>query len=199
MKSPTIIGIAGRMKSGKTALAQSLSEEYGWSIFSFAGSVRDEISKGWFSYLPKAEARVMWDLVESEDKSLCRPLLQAWGHGRRQITTPDYWVHKILKQIRDIESVIIIDDVRYPNEMQMILDNDGYIIYITTTDNTLIGRGVNPPELKHESECALPLNHHVFKHRPFRVHMIEGDGVSVYGLYKRAKQKIEGEWEIDKV
>ena len=52
-------------------------------------------------------------------------------------------------------SLIIIDDVRYPNEVESILDSGGIIIRLMADEETLLSRGATIESLSHPSENAL--------------------------------------------
>lgn len=136
------IGICGNMKSGKSSLAAYLAVQFKLPILSFAESLREEVAQAFFHKQQKREARFLWDLLEEQDKTLTRPLLQAWGEGRRTMSDPDYWVERLQKYAdRKGYSVAIIDDVRHGNEAQHILDRGGIIIRLEADRQTLIKRG----------------------------------------------------------
>ena len=58
-----------------------------------------------------------------------RQLLQAWGTEYRRRQDPDYWVKRLEKKLRGLERVVI-DDVRFPNEVEMIQRLGGKVIRI---------------------------------------------------------------------
>jgi hypothetical protein len=66
-----------------------------------------------------------------EEKKIIRPILIEVGHGRRQ-EDPEIWIKKLASQI-DAElptNNIIVTDVRYANEAEMIHSKGGIIIFI---------------------------------------------------------------------
>jgi len=150
-----LIGIAGRTHAGKTTLANWLSHVHGWKVTSFAEPLRSELAAAWFRRAPK-RAREKWSVLEAENAALTRPLLQAWGHGRRVIEHDDYWVVALFNSIDwDTDGVILIDDVRYPNEIAAILEQGGLIIRLHITEEEAVARGADPLTLEHASENAI--------------------------------------------
>ena len=105
------IGIIGKMASGKTTLALEFQRQIpGLKRFSFGQKVKD----------------IAIDLFGMTDKN--RELLQSIGTKMREIN-PDVWVHYISKKIEN-ESRVIIDDIRYLNELEFLLKNDFTIYYL---------------------------------------------------------------------
>ena len=145
---PCILGLSGKMKSGKTTIAQHLCDKYGFQRFSFATAVRREVARGMGMSL---EA---WNALEADNKASVRPILQAWGHGRRMISGENYWVAKVLEEIEGLPRVVI-DDVRYPNELQAIRKAGGHVGVLEVGPDTQIERGANEEMIFHDSESAL--------------------------------------------
>jgi hypothetical protein len=155
-----IIGIAGKTHSGKSSLAMKLNHSYGWPIASFAEGVRAELASAWFKGSGLTKRYTKWaELEVREGKGAVRNLLQAWGHGRRVLTNESHWVDMLFKTLEGVDDeVIVIDDVRYPNEIQAILDRGGFIVRLHADAETLFERGANPEALSHPSENAISRN-----------------------------------------
>jgi len=118
-KKPTIIGFAGFMKSGKTTAAKYV----GVRMFSFATPIK-EIAKEEFK----------WDGKKDEKG---RRLLQVLGTEAGREYSPDIWINRTKEDILDYfrtckitgtRKLVVIDDVRYPNEAQFIKDMGGLMI-----------------------------------------------------------------------
>ena len=63
-----------------------------------------------------------------------RLLLQWWGTDYRRSQNPDYWVNAWLDQIKPIDlsqTLILVDDIRFDDERQMIANQNGLLIKIT--------------------------------------------------------------------
>ena len=143
-----IIGITGRAGSGKTSLAEVL-EEHGYVIKNFADPLK-WIAKRYF----------WWDGKKDERG---RRLLQNLGTECGRTYHPNTWVkhmeiyiesrikmEQVAKYKQDIK--IVIPDVRFPNEVELIRNLKGTIIHLE-------GKGYDMGELnKHESEQKLPIN-----------------------------------------
>lgn len=179
------IGICGNMKSGKSVLATQLSQCFDIPILSFAESLRVEVSQAFFHKQRKSEARYLWDMLEMQDKSLTRPILQAWGQGRRDLRDIDYWVDR-LQAYADSKQIeyAIIDDVRHENEAKHILENDGMIIRLHANERVLIERGAS--NLQHNSESLDGVED--LMHSSRYIHQsvdFDTSGISPYGMFKR--------------
>ena len=103
------IGICGKMCSGKSTFARLIKEKNNkYVIGSFAGKVYE----------------IAYDLFDMKEKD--RQLLQNIGGKMREIN-PTVWADYIEKKYKDTEFVVI-DDVRYKNEVQMLKRNGYYLI-----------------------------------------------------------------------
>lgn len=115
-----IIGFTGKMYSGKSTAAQILKEWIPNGVrLSFASDLKDLAKElGW----------------NGEKDKKGRRLLQLLGTDVcRQCLGEDYWITKFQNKIsRPIyaDKVIIVDDVRFDNEAQMIKDLGGILIRI---------------------------------------------------------------------
>ncbi|QSY98666.1 hypothetical protein J2J97_31850 (plasmid) [Rhizobium bangladeshense] len=120
-----IIGLLGAKHAGKSEIAQYLVEHHGFTRFRFADGV-----KGMLKTLGLTEAQVDGDEKESpipllggkRYRDAATSLGTGWG---RNMMDDDLWVRaceqKILAHMlgrRDVR--IIVDDVRYANECQML-------------------------------------------------------------------------------
>lgn len=122
MSYPKIIGFAGAAGVGKTTTANALvglfDAFYGLShhIMSFASPVKTiAMMLGWDG---KKDARG-------------RKLLQSLGTDTARAYDPDVWVkrwERDAKEMADIVDIILVDDVRFPNEVQAIQRLGGTVI-----------------------------------------------------------------------
>lgn len=140
-ESPLIVGFGHRRRVGKDTLA---------------GLVRDELNKAGitayrdaFAWKLKDAARKLFDyaglghtdLYEREPErreevlpalgKTPRELWIAFGHKMREIA-PDVWIRGVLDNpAYDGNCVLLVSDVRYPNEVEAIRKRGGMVIKVT--------------------------------------------------------------------
>lgn len=138
-----LIGIAGPAGSGKSTVADHLTEHYGFQRLRFAGALKSMIR------VILMESGVSYDtttrMIQGDLKEVPTPLLN--GHsprhamqtlgtewGRNQLGD-DFWTNIVKQQVKSSErDRIVIDDVRFENEAFLIRSLGGTVI-------RLAGRG----------------------------------------------------------
>ena len=155
-----IIGVSGKIKSGKSRVAECLSEimeKKGKQveIKSFARPIYEILSNMY-------EISVDQLKVDKQEKlpvyvntrntqsgfvmSDFRKLLQYIGNGLREYGDPDIWVDvlfgcnnkKVINTFANTPNMTwIIEDMRYPNEAERIRDLNGYLIRIERESHQL--------------------------------------------------------------
>ena len=122
MSKQLIIGISGKMGSGKSTVG-NIFNEYFSSIglksicISFADSLKRDVEN--FLKVPI-------------DKNIpgIRQILQGYGQACKHVYGEDYWIKRLdekrTKELFDYK-VIIISDLRFKNEEQYIKNNNGLI------------------------------------------------------------------------
>lgn len=116
------IAITGPMCSGKTFISTHLSEEYKLTKYSFAKKLK-EIAIDLFGMDP---AEVNKD----------RNLLQTLGDKMKEID-PDVWVKYLLREMNvEFNDNIIIDDLRFKNELKYLKENKFIIIRLNVDRKT---------------------------------------------------------------
>ena len=153
-----IIGLSGKMKSGKTTVAEYIKSqlpETNVMVWGFGHEVKLEFLRSNatlynISDLDKQEVK-----DERGDFIVCgvrydditvREALCKLGIKRRE-QNPDYWVHKWQETVASAPDnfIIIAPDVRFPNEVKAIQDMGGIVIRLTR----------NPVDSQDETETAL--------------------------------------------
>ena len=127
-----IIGITAMKGVGKSTLASLLAELIpGAEIVAFADALRGEafeMLNGWL-YTTGAEKYVTLDWLEEHKGTVWGAVLQGFGEFRRQWNGQDYWVKRLSEWAQD-HDVMIIPDVRYPNEVDFVKSNGGLLVAI---------------------------------------------------------------------
>ena len=148
-----IIGISGKLGTGKTETANIMKaelEKQGLKVRveHFVSALKAEVAAIFefpeeLTYTTEGKAirikptlRAMHEMLHANvgpvldiDTSYSvRELLQLWGTDVRRKRDPDYWVKKTLKawckHLRDDVDVLIMDDMRFPNEAVCVNNNN---------------------------------------------------------------------------
>lgn len=140
--APPLICVTGKMKSGKSTLADALMAEYGMPRGAFAAALKDG-------------ARAMGLTVDGPHKD--RECLQRIGTDVvRRYKGADHWVGVFGLRYADMRATgLVVDDCRFPNELAFLKDAGFLTVRLCVSSQTQIQRGANPGTLMHESETAL--------------------------------------------
>ena len=152
-----LIGITGKLESGKSTLANMICKKSTVESkkYAFAGALKNMCSD-YFGF--------KWaDLYTIDGKKTIHPLwgitsrefMQRLGQGLREAIAPDVWVKVLETQIlREQEQygLILIDDVRMPNEVEMVHRLGGIMIRVIRPDHVSESTGIK----NHPSEQDLP-------------------------------------------
>jgi hypothetical protein len=134
-----IVGIIGLINSGKSTIANILVEDYGFIKVSFADSLKDAVSAifGWSKELLQGDTEQSRIWREQTDdywsKVMQHPvtpryILQHIGTDLfREHFHKDIWIHSLMKKLNDPNRNYVISDVRFCNEVDLILHNHGQI------------------------------------------------------------------------
>ena len=138
-----IIGISGKKRSGKDTVFSMIdaitAHEVRTTRTAFGDQIKQEIADSMNITVADIDA----------DKERFRPLLQFWGaEFRRGYCGDDYWIKKMRLAAATwyARDWLIITDVRFPNEAELVRELDGVLIRVerdTGLDDT------------HDSETAL--------------------------------------------
>jgi hypothetical protein len=138
-----IIGISGKKRSGKDTVFSMIdaitAHEVRTTRTAFGDQIKQEIAESMNITVGDIDA----------DKERFRPLLQWWGaEFRRGYCGDDYWIKKMRLAAATwyARDWLIITDVRFPNEAELVRELDGVLIRVerdTGLDDT------------HDSETAL--------------------------------------------
>ena len=153
--TPYIVGIAGAAGSGKDTVADYLAL-MGYIKVSFALPLKKALTAMFcvdFVNMPRDQKEKPLDGLSVTPRRLMQTLGTEWG---RNLIDPDLWVHALdvhLRQQPPWQSFVVAD-VRFPNEVAWIKENDGFLIYLERADL--------PPVEDHASEQGVfPSDAHV--------------------------------------
>ena len=138
---PGLIGLYSPSPGcGKTTVAKALAP-YGYERISFAQPLRDMLTplletlgyhEGYLNK-PHLKERPLREIGVSA-RDLLRTLGTEWG---RTCVHPDIWAMLASSQIREVQrsgGLVVIDDVRFPNEAELIRKHGGQLWLITRKD-----------------------------------------------------------------
>lgn len=146
-RPPLLIGLGGKLRSGKDALADHLVENYGYVKMGMSDPLNNALltldplipippTKPGFSttYAPYSELHRQVGYVEAKKNPEVRRLLQKLGTdvGRNMISN-DVWVNMASQRIRlNIEKKIptVITALRFPNELRMLSKLSGLSVWV---------------------------------------------------------------------
>ena len=128
-QKPLIVGLTGRLHSGKTVLAKHL-ESNGYKRRSFASIIKEVLSiigfPHWSLYgSAEDKARIVPEFGVS-GRYACQTLGTEWG---RDMISPDIWTRSLFIN-RPKDEYTVIDDLRFPNELLAIHERGGVAIGI---------------------------------------------------------------------
>jgi len=149
-----IIGFAGRAGTGKTTLACALAEVFGSlekyaCVRSFADPIREMVAELQIHVDTQTELLVKDSVIFNgvTVRTALQTLGTEWG---RKVFGPDIWVACMRNEISMAEQAgveyFIIDDVRFPNEVEMIQSLGGTVF-------ALYREGYDPAPSAHASEA----------------------------------------------
>ena len=135
MTSPILLGITGKKRAGKSTAANYLESRYGFKEYHFSKPIKE----GLMAMFGLTRAQV-YDGDRNEVipglgmsvRDLMTSLANDWGHD---MVNPDVWVVPARVQImthKELGTLLLISDVRRDNEANMIRDEDGLILEITS-------------------------------------------------------------------
>lgn len=143
------IGIAGRARSGKDAIAEILVRRFGFVRLAFADPLKDACA----AIFGFTKDQLYGDQKEKPDPfwdDTPRKVLQLVGtECLRKGYADDVWVRAMERRVKEHERVVI-PDVRYPNEAGAVRRWGGILIRVTRD-----GAGATGGVAGHPSEHAI--------------------------------------------
>lgn len=153
MICPRIIGLSAKIKCGKTTYAEELLKIYpSYVIESFGNNVKKEVSDTYNIPMPLMYSQEGKEEIVNHDNlplpnMTVREVMQWHGTDYRREQDTNYWIKYMMELTYD--KFVIIDDVRFINEAQLVNDN-GILIRVNPHENWEVG-----PFSEHRSETEL--------------------------------------------
>jgi hypothetical protein len=173
-----IVGLVGFIGAGKGTVADLLVDRHDFEKESFANSVKDACATifGWNRSMLEGDTPESRAWREQPDKWWSEKLgrefsprlaLQLMGtEAGRDVFHPDLWVHTVMRRCENAPyHNYVIADVRFPNEVNAIVNSGGKIIRVR--------RGDDPEWYSLARECNLHNQQEIMRNAYPEVHFSE--------------------------
>lgn len=151
--TPKLIGITGKARSGKDTVGNILKYNAGFARVAFADPIKEAVNImfGLNTFImegPEKEQDIDW--LGRSPRFLMQTLGTEWG---RQVVDKDLWLKIAMKKINnllDVNRSVVVTDVRFDNEADLIRSKGGTIIHLQrkAADTAIV-------ESNHKSESGV--------------------------------------------
>jgi hypothetical protein len=124
-----MIGISGYARSGKDTFGDALVKilkQYGIKSKTYALATQLKFD---IDFLTKGDFGISAFTKDDEEKKIIRPLLVGYGEAWRR-ADPEHWL-SIVDSNFEPRTLPIITDIRYENEADYILANQGFLLNLS--------------------------------------------------------------------
>ena len=131
-----IIGVCGNKFSGKDTIANYLVDNYKYKRYAFADPLKD-ICRILFEFNEEQLYGNKKEILDEFWEKTPREIFQMIGTDLfRNYLSQNFWVNVLERKIKDKE-MIVISDVRFENEAEMIRRLDGIIIKVVRNNSII--------------------------------------------------------------
>ena len=124
-----LLGLTGKKGCGKSSIARILRDNHGFKVLSFASPIKDMLEAMTIDR-EKLEDPQLKEQVLPEFGKSPRELMQLLGtEFARDLIHPNIWIYLMEKRLGEYKNVVI-DDVRFHNEAEMIVGYDGIVVEV---------------------------------------------------------------------
>ena len=138
-----LIGLIGRARSGKDTVAGYLANRHQFAHIAFADPMKNMLEVAFGDLFREGDREKPIDWLGKSPRQLMQTLGTEWG--RTQIH-PELWVlltEQKVKNAVEFSLPLVISDVRFHNEADMILKHGGELWHIVRPDFTPVGGHVS--------------------------------------------------------
>jgi hypothetical protein len=171
-----IVGFSGKMGTGKTEVAHRICDrlggEPGCIVAAFGSMLKQDVAQrfgiAYDRLLTREGKAAVYFHPDLPSQSMTgRQILQWWGTDKVRMEDPDRWARMLGDELDDWAVAhprghVLVDDVRFPNEGDMIMRRGGYVIRLDPWPGWIEGEDAG-----HESETAMD-DYRWFRYRPDR-------------------------------
>ena len=151
--TPLVIGLSGFAGSGKSTVASILEEKHGFVRIRFAGPLKDMLRQiGLTDYELEGDGKEVPNAIlqGKTPRYAMQTLGTEWG---RDLVGPLFWSkvweQSVIASLREGARGIVVDDLRFPNELETLKDLGGWhvrLIRSRGTDAMTLAAHAHPSE-----------------------------------------------------
>ncbi len=131
-----VVGFVGKKESGKSTCARFLQDQFNVTIHPFAKRIKLMVKALGLSdaetYGQKWRNTALPRLSGATPRHILQTLGTEWA---REMIHQDFWINLWKEDVKSIlashKGIVVVDDVRFENEAQVIMDMGGIVIRIT--------------------------------------------------------------------
>jgi hypothetical protein len=144
-----IVAVSGKRGTGKTTLANMLISGYGFTRKSFAAPLKRRMMEDFSLSYDQVDGNLK-EVVDPRYNKSPRQMMTEYGQFFRSIDA-NFWVKLFLKNLGSTAGPVVVDDMRFLNEAELLHGSGAYMVRLARLDEDNIYKGV----MEDSSETAL--------------------------------------------